>query len=120
MIAATKESEEALTESTRIFAAIGDPARLRILNLIRHGGEVCNCQIAPITGYLPPKISRHLALLKQAGLIAERRAGNFRHYRLLRDADPLRKRLFALLDSLAADNQLLLEDRRRLDDLAGC
>jgi DNA-binding transcriptional ArsR family regulator len=62
MIMARQISEDSLTERARLLSALGDSARLRIANLIRHGGEVCNCQIEPITGYLPSKISRHLSL----------------------------------------------------------
>ena len=120
MTADTLISEETLEENARLFAAIGDPARLRILNLICHGGEVCNCQIIPITGYLAPKISRHLACLKQAGLITERREGTFRYYRLRKGSDPLKDELFQLVDSISAGDPLLQEDRTRLDEACSC
>ncbi len=113
--AATAVSDELLSERARVFAALGDPARLRILNLIRHGKEVCNCEIGPVTGFLPSKISRHLGILKQAGLVRERRAGTYLHYRLAAGDDPVRKRVIKLLDTLAADDPVLRDDRARMD-----
>ena len=112
-------NDRILSERARVFAALGDPARLRILNLIRHCEEVCNCEIGPVTGFLPSKISRHLAILKQAGLIRERREGTYLHYRLAPDGEPVRETLLSLLDTLASDDPLLQDDRERMDQ-CGC
>ena len=117
---APQTSDEILSERARVFAALGDPARLRILNLIRHCEEVCNCEIGPVTGFLPSKISRHLAILKQAGLIRERREGTFLHYRLAPDGDPIREALIGLLDTLVADDPLLKEDCTCMDKCTSC
>lgn len=113
-------SEDLLQERARIFAALGDPARLRILNLIRHGGEVCNCEIGPVTDFLPSKISRHLALLKQAGLIRERREGTFLHYRLAPEGDPVREPLIDILGILVKDDPLLQNDCDQMDRCSEC
>jgi ArsR family transcriptional regulator len=108
-------SEESLIPPARLITALADPARLRILNLIRHGGEVCNCQIGPITGYIPSKISRHLGLLKQAGLLSERRAGTFIHYQLARGPAKVTRRALSLLDAIATEDPCLQADRAALD-----
>lgn len=65
----------------QIFAALADRTRLRLLNLMR-GGEVCVCFFAETLGTNNPKISRHLAYLRRAGLVHSRREGKWVHYSL--------------------------------------
>lgn len=97
------------------FAALADRTRLRLLNLLR-GGEVCVCFFAGTLGTNNPKISRHLAYLKRAGLVTGRRDGKWVHYSLNRPAD---KKAAQLLDAtmklLDADPQMTT-DRKRLID----
>jgi ArsR family transcriptional regulator len=107
--------ETTLLQPAQLLNALADPARLRILNLIKHGGEVCNCQIGPVTGFIPSKISRHLALLKQAGLLAERREGTYIHYQIAETEDPLTRQALALIDTLATRDPCLQQDRETLD-----
>ncbi len=64
-----------------LFAALADPTRLRLLNLM-DGGEVCVCYFVEILGQSQPKISRHLAYLRRAGIVAARREGKWMHYRI--------------------------------------
>jgi ArsR family transcriptional regulator len=63
-----------------LFAALADRTRLRLLNLMK-GKEVCVCYFVEILGQSQPKISRHLAYLRRAGIIAARREGKWMHYR---------------------------------------
>src|SRR5271166_6984636 len=70
-----------------LFRALGDPTRLRLLNLIA-GQEVCVCYFIEVIGAPQPKISRHLAYLRRAGIVAARREGKWMHYRLVIPADP--------------------------------
>ncbi len=65
----------------RVFRALADPTRLRLLNLIA-GREVCVCYFVEILRTSQPKVSRHLAYLRKAGLVAARREGKWMHYRL--------------------------------------
>ncbi|MGW4227367.1 ArsR/SmtB family transcription factor [Streptomyces bauhiniae] len=69
----------------RVFKALGDPVRLRLLSMIasRAGGEVCVCDLTPAFELSQPTISHHLKLLKQAGLIDSERRGTWVYYRLL-------------------------------------
>jgi ArsR family transcriptional regulator len=69
----------------RVFKALGDPVRLRLLSMIasRAGGEVCVCDLTPAFDLSQPTISHHLKLLKQAGLIDSERRGTWVYYRLL-------------------------------------
>ena len=64
---------------TLLFAALADSTRLRLLNLMA-GREVCVCHFVEILGQSQPKISRHLAYLRQAGIVAARREGKWMHY----------------------------------------
>jgi ArsR family transcriptional regulator, arsenate/arsenite/antimonite-responsive transcriptional repressor len=65
----------------RMFAALADPTRLRLLNLMR-GREVCVCYFVEILQQSQPKISRHLAYLRNAGVVSARREGKWMHYRI--------------------------------------
>jgi len=65
-----------------LFAALADRTRLRLLNLI-DGREVCVCYFVEILGQSQPKISRHLAYLRRAGVVAARREGKWVHYRIV-------------------------------------
>jgi ArsR family transcriptional regulator len=65
-----------------LFRALADRTRLRLLNLIADK-EICVCYFVEILKISQPKISRHLAYLRRAGIVAARRQGRWMHYRLL-------------------------------------
>jgi ArsR family transcriptional regulator len=65
-----------------LFAALSDRTRLRLLNLM-DGREVCVCYFVEILGQSQPKISRHLAYLRRAGVVAARREGKWMHYKIV-------------------------------------
>jgi ArsR family transcriptional regulator len=64
------------------FTALAHPLRLRALLLIRQEGEVCVCELTHCFGVAQPLVSRHLAQLREAGLVLDRREGVWIHYRL--------------------------------------
>jgi ArsR family transcriptional regulator, arsenate/arsenite/antimonite-responsive transcriptional repressor len=66
----------------KLFRALADSTRLRLLNLM-NGREVCVCYFVEILKTSQPKISRHLAYLRRAGIVAARRDGKWMHYRLV-------------------------------------
>ncbi|HQZ27929.1 MAG TPA: metalloregulator ArsR/SmtB family transcription factor [Verrucomicrobiales bacterium] len=113
-------SEETLAETVRMMGVLSDPARIRIVNLIQHGNEICNCQIGPVTGYLASKISRHLTLLKQAGLLRERRDGTFIYYQMKAPDGPVHTALLELISRICDSDPLLSEDREKLDSDNNC
>ena len=87
------------TDLVTLFAALADRTRLRVLNLLA-AGEVCVCYFVELLGESQPKVSRHLAYLRRAGLVQARRDGKWIHYSIARPADPT---VAAVLDaSLAA------------------
>lgn len=73
-----------------LFRALTDPTRLRLLNLIADR-EICVCYFVEILRISQPKISRHLAYLRRAGIAAARRDGKWMHYRLAFPNDPAAK-----------------------------
>jgi ArsR family transcriptional regulator, arsenate/arsenite/antimonite-responsive transcriptional repressor len=66
----------------RFFQALGDKTRLRLLNLMGDQ-EICVCYFVEILGQGQPKISRHLAYLRSAGIVEARRDGKWMHYRIV-------------------------------------
>jgi len=90
----------------RLFAALADRTRLRLLNLMR-GREVCVCYLVEILRQGQPKISRHLAYLRRAGIVAARREGKWMHYSIERPANTqARAVLDAALRSLEDDSEM--------------
>ncbi|HXR38682.1 MAG TPA: metalloregulator ArsR/SmtB family transcription factor [Terracidiphilus sp.] len=97
-----------------IFAALADNTRLRLLNLMA-GREVCVCYFVEILGQGQPKVSRHLAYLRRAGIVTARREGKWMHYRIKPPADGAAASILnATLASLQNDRQMQA-DRARLD-----
>ena len=75
LLAAPLDEDQA-AELAKVFKALGDPVRLRLLSMIasRAGGEVCVCDLTAAFDLSQPTISHHLKLLQQAGLIDSRAA----------------------------------------------
>lgn len=65
-----------------LFALLADPTRLRCVVLLQREGELCVCELVHALDLPQPKVSRHLALLREAGVVEDRRAGQWVHYRL--------------------------------------
>jgi ArsR family transcriptional regulator len=80
----------------KVFNALADPVRLKILEYLR-SGEKCVCQIVPYVGIAQPLVSRHLAILKRYGLVKDRREGNRRFYSVTNPA------IFKVIDAVDAD-----------------
>jgi len=96
-----------------ILGSLADRTRLRILNLLGDQ-EVCVCFLVEILGESQPNISRHLAKLKEAGLIAARREGKWMHYRIADAKDlNLAKALRDIRSWLQMDPEMK-KDRARL------
>ncbi len=74
-----KCSEENLKVKAKIFKALADPVRLQMIEFLRDG-EKCVCEIVPYVGIAQPVVSRHLKILKDCGLVRDRKDGNRRLY----------------------------------------
>ncbi len=105
-----------------LFRAFADETRLRILSLLVPG-ELCVCDIVSALGLGQPKISRHLAYLRRAGLVSARKEGLWKHYSLTPPADAFHKGLLGCLRGCFSEAPSLRRDRERLEKRAsekGC
>lgn len=102
-----------LAQTEALFQALADPTRIRIVNLLGRG-ELCVCQIVYVLGMSQPKISRHLAILRDAGMVSDRKDGRWVHYSLTRPASNLHARLVGCARECFADVELLRDDLIRL------
>ncbi len=94
--------------------AVGDPNRTRILKLLE-GGGLCVCQVQAVLGLAPSTVSKHLAILKLAGLVADRRDGKWIEYALAREShNPHARRILALLQGDLDRDEAVVADRKRL------
>lgn len=71
-----------------ITTALADPGRVRILACLRGAGEVCACHIIELLALAPSTVSKHMAILRGAGLVEARKDGRWMHYRLAGDSAP--------------------------------
>jgi ArsR family transcriptional regulator len=96
----------------RFFQALGDRTRLRLLNLIGDD-EVCVCYFVEGLDASQPKVSRHLAYLRRAGIVAARREGKWMHYRIVEPSDPHAARVLAEVRAALAADPEMRRDRER-------
>jgi len=97
----------------KLFRVLADRTRLRLLNLM-NGQEICVCYLVEVLKINQPKISRHLAFLRNSGIVAARREGRWMHYRIVPPSDPAAARILEdVLQQLAAD-PAMQQDRARL------
>ena len=69
-------------EYLEFFRLLSDDTRIRLLMLLQSEGELCVCELSHALALSQPKISRHLAQLRDSGLVKTRRAGQWMYYRL--------------------------------------
>lgn len=100
------------------FAALADENRLRLLYLMKEG-EICVCYLQGVLQTNQPKISRHLAYLKRAGLVEARRDGKWMHYRLKKLESSQEKVLSEILQRLEKEAPIK-KDAQRLKQIQCC
>jgi ArsR family transcriptional regulator len=96
----------------RIFRAFADRTRLRILNLLVPG-ELCVCDLIRVIGGPQPKISRHLAYLRKAGLVTARKDGLWMYYSLAPAKGRFHHKLLECLSCCFTDVPELAKDAKR-------
>jgi len=97
-----------------ITKALADGNRLRALRACGKG-ELCACQIIALLGLAPSTVSRHLAVLKKAGLLRSRKSGRWMHFRLPgKDAPAVVRNALDFVFRSLAGNRQIQEDRKRL------
>lgn len=71
--------------ANQFFQLLSDETRLRCLMLMQQQGELCVCELTHALGLIQPKISRHLATLRDAGVVTDRRQGQWIYYQIHSD-----------------------------------
>ena len=97
-----------------MFKAFADQTRLRILHLLTRG-ELCVCDIVDTLKLPQSKVSRHLAYLKSAGLVEDRKEGLWRHYSLIKPEGKFHKSLVDCLRGCFDEVALLHRDGKALE-----
>ena len=96
-----------------LFRALADRTRLRLLNLMGDD-EVCVCFLVEALKLTQPKISRHLAYLRRAGIVASRRDGKWMHYRLTQPNDSYAAGVLSAVRDWLVNDPAMQSDRGRL------
>ena len=96
-----------------LFKALADRTRLRLIALIG-GSEVCVCFFVAILKVSQPKISRHLAYMRRAGIVSARREGKWMHYRLTEPPDEHAARIFREVRAALSEHPEMQRDREKL------
>jgi len=102
-----------LRDYESVWKAAADPTRVRILKILE-GGEMCVCQVIAILSLGQSTVSKHLFLLRAAGLIKDRRDRKWVHYSLVRGSDsPYAGRMLRNLRGWLNDDPVIAKDRKR-------
>ncbi len=99
-----------------LFKALADPTRLRLINLIGDD-EVCVCFFVEVLKINQPKISRHLAYLRRAGVVSARRDGKWIHYRLAVPPDSHAAKIFGEVRAAMRNDDAMKSDRARFEKI---
>ncbi len=97
----------------RFFQALGDNTRLRLLNLMGDQ-DLCVCYFVEVLNQPQPKISRHLAYLRSAGLVHARRDGKWMHYRIVMPRNECARRVLQELFRHFKEEKVMLADHAKL------
>lgn len=97
--------------------AISDQTRIRILKMLQPG-ELCVCQITAILGLAPATVSKHLSLLKMAGLLSQRKRGRWVYYRWsTQSTNEYAPEVLSLMEGILTEDPTIAEDGHRLEQV---
>lgn len=103
---------------TRLFRALGDETRLRIVALLAHG-ELCVCHIENALGLPQPNVSRQLGILRMAGVVDARRDGTWVYYRLAAQDHAAVESMLATLSATFSTERAIKADHAKLKKSCG-
>lgn len=101
-------------DADTLFSALAHPLRLRALLLLQQEGELCVCELTHVLAVSQPMISRHLAQLRQTGLVSDRRQGLWVYYRLHADLPEWAQQVLAVTAEGVAGQTPYADDRASL------
>ena len=102
-----------MRELIKVFKALSDETRIRMLELLSQG-ELCVCEIMQALEISQTRASRNLGILRDAGLLQDRRDGQWVHYSVRKEVATEYLKLLELVTSLLKEDQTLVEDKKRL------
>jgi ArsR family transcriptional regulator len=103
-----------MNEEAVIFKTLADPTRLRLAVLLSMYGEICVCKLAEALDEPDFKISRHLGIMRSAGMVEARREGTWMHYKLAEPENRLEECLFDCFRDCLAEHEIIKMDIKRL------
>jgi ArsR family transcriptional regulator len=98
----------------RTFKVLSDETRLRILHLLIEAGELCVCDMESVLGCPQTRVSRHLAILRDAGWIEDRRQGLWIFYSLTKSTDPVHRSALKTLKEIVSSAEEFIVDKKKL------
>lgn len=117
MLSSTSDLED-IRPLTRAFRALGDETRIRIVALLSHG-ELCVCHLESALGISQPSCSRHLGILKAAGIVDSRRDGTWVYYWITEQEHASVKSVLEVLAKTFGAERALRADHARLKKSCG-
>jgi ArsR family transcriptional regulator, arsenate/arsenite/antimonite-responsive transcriptional repressor len=102
-----------IDEVLNITKALSDENRVRALMMLG-GGELCVCQIIEVLGLAPSTVSKHMSILKQAGLVKTRKDGRWIYYRLTDNDSQIYDEIIGWLSRNLSDSESVLKDAGQL------
>ena len=101
----------------QFFQLLSDDTRLRSLLLMQQEGELCVCELVHALGIIQPKVSRHLATLRDAGVVIDRRQGQWIYYQLDPDLPDWAHQVIDATAAEAANQKTFIKDLAMLADM---
>ena len=105
-------------EPPQLFHLLADETRLRCVLLCNVEGELCVCELVHALGLIQPKVSRHLGTLRDAGVLVDRRAGQWIYYRVNPGLPAWARNVIAAAAAAAPARKLVSRDRAALGTMA--
>ncbi len=105
-------------EAQSLFQLLSDSTRLRCLLLMQAEGELCVCELTHALNLSQPKVSRHLAMLRDAGVVRDRRQGQWIYYRLPADLSGWAMQVIEATANGVGGQALFADDRAALAAMA--
>ena len=102
---------------SQFFQLLSDDTRLRSLLLIQKEGELCVCELVHALGIIQPKVSRHLAALRDAGVVIDRRQSQWIYYRLHPDLPGWARQVIDVTVAEAQNQQTFINDLAVLEKM---
>jgi len=108
-----------LNETDSFFKMLADSTRLRCLLLMQAEGELCVCELTHALNLSQPKISRHLAHLREVGVLVARRSGTWMHYRVNPELQGWALDILQTTLDGVRETEPFISDRKILDSMSG-